>query len=186
MVNSPFTVTTATPVTLTAAINLPWLVHPRLPAKSRQVLPADFILGTRTSRNLALHVLGKTYPISQTIRRTGYTGELILRIAGQAELNGINGLLDDGSPLLMRSPSSWIGYGTRWMQIDEARVERLTRAAEDGRFLVTLAFTECSAPVGAVTAAGVGYRWDDQVAEYADWDELIAANATWLEVMSGV
>lgn len=183
---APYTVTTSSPVTLSAAVNLPWLTHPRDPSKNRQVLPADFILGTRTSRGVALHILGKTFPISQSIRRTGYSGELILRIAGQAELNGINGLLDDGSPLLLRSPSSWVGYGTRWLQIDEARVERLTRAAEDGRFLVTLAFTECAAPYGAVTAAAAGFQWTDYETEYADWDALMAANATWLDVLAGV
>jgi hypothetical protein len=185
MVESPFTVTTATAVTLAADDGLPWLTHPGKPSLSMRILPADFILGARPGRSMVFAVLGRRRGVGQSIARGGYEGELILRITGQAELDDLDALLDDGAPLLLRGPASWIGYGNRYLQIGEVRLERLTRVGTDGRFLATLAFIEVDRPAGTAEG-GAGFRWDDVIDAYDTWDDLVADKATWLDVMAGV
>lgn len=184
LTTTPFTVTTAGAVTLDGA-DSPWLGHPGKPSLNIRPLVADLVIGARAARAQFLAVLGRSRPIGQSIRRAGAAGDLKLRITGQDELNALDALLDDGGPLLLRGPVGWVGYGNRYLQIGEVTYERLTRVGTDGRFLVTLPWTEVDRPAGTAEG-GAGFRWADVLAAYDTWDELVAANTTWLDVMNGV
>lgn len=177
-------VATSSPATLDSESG-PWLGHPGKPSFNFRPLVREFRLGASPARAQVHHVIGRRLPVGQSLRRASYNGELVLRITGDAELTALETILDDGHVLLYRAPSTWTGHGTRYLQIGDIAVENLTRAATDGRFHITLPWTEVDRPAG-LAQAGLGFAWTDVIAAYASWNALKAANPTWADVINGV
>lgn len=184
LTTTPFTVTSAAPVTL-ASDGRCWLGHPGRPGLNMRPLVAELQLTQRTARSQVLAVFGRAKPIGQSLRRNSQEGSLMVRTSTAAEFAALEALIDDGSPLLLRAPSTWVAYGHRYIQVGDVVAERLTRVGTDARFLVTLPWIEVERPAGPAEG-GAGFRWDDVIAEYATWDDLVAANATWADVINGV
>lgn len=184
LTTTPFTVTTAAPVTL-ASDGRCWLGHPGRPGLNVRPLVAELQLTQRTARSQVLAVLGRAKPIGQSLRRNSQEGSLMVRTSTAAEFAALEALIDDGSPLLLRGPDDWVAYGHRYIQVGDVVAERLTRVGTDARFLVTLPWIEVERPTGPAEG-GAGFRWDDVIAEYATWADVVAANATWADVTNGV
>jgi hypothetical protein len=182
---------TVSSATLLAAGDNAWLGHPGKPSLNKAVLVREFKLGTRASRATTHNIIGRATPLAQSLRRSAYNGTVTLRVTGEDELADINTLLDDGQVLLMRAPASYIGWGSRYLQIGDVEYEPLTRAGTEDRYHLTMPWIEVARPAG-LAQGGVGFRWVDvyngnaTFAGYAEWRDLIQANLTWAHVADGV
>jgi hypothetical protein len=178
------TVATSAEVTL-ASGGLPWLIHPGKPSRNFRPVVREFRLGGTGARAVVHAVIGRTLPVGQSLRRSSYTGELEIFCVDAADLLEVETILEDGHVLLYRAPGSWVGQGTRYVQIGDTKVERLTRVGTDGRFRVTLPWTEVGRPAG-LAQVGPGFMWSDVTAAYSTWNVLMALNPTWNNVLDGV
>lgn len=160
-----------------------WLGHPGKPTLNLAPVVKGIQPGTRKARSTTLDIIGKTLPVGQSLRRGSYSGSLVVSTRTENELDALNSLIGDGNVLLMRAPASWVGYGSRYVQIGDVDFEQLIRVP-DGRFTVSLPWTEVSRPAG-LAQAGPGYRWVDITTAFASWLELYTLNATWDEVLDG-
>lgn len=163
----------------------PWLGHPGVPALNIRPIVKAFSPGTRKARATSHDVIGRTFPIGQSLRRGGYAGTLELWVNGQSELDAIDDLLDDGSVLLYRAPASWIHHGTRYLQVGDTDHSKALRISTDGRYSVTLPWVEVARPAG-LAAAGPGSRWADVLITYPNWASVSVGNPTWADVLNGV
>lgn len=179
-VDSSAVLDTTTTVTLASGGRF-WLGHPGKPTLNITPVVREIQPGTRKARSQNFDILGRTLPVGQSLRRASYSGTLVLRARDEDELWGINEILDDGHVLLMRAPATWPGYGSRYIQVGDAEVAQQIRVP-DGRFTVTLPWTEVSRPVGLAEAAA-GFTWADLGDGYASWLEVIAAYETWDDVV---
>jgi hypothetical protein len=177
-------VATSSAATLSSA-GAPWLGHPGKPTLNFRPLVREFRHGAMAARAVVHSVISRRLPVGQSLRRASYAGELELRISGANELTALETILDDGHVLLYRAPATWIGHGTRYLQIADVGLANLTRAATDGRFNVTLPWTEVDRPAG-LAQAGLGFAWSDVMTAYATWNAARAANPTWADVINGV
>jgi hypothetical protein len=177
-------IATSSPTTLDS-LGAPWLGHPGIPTYNFRPLVRELRLGGMAARAEVHHVIGRRLPVGQSLRRSSYAGELVLRILDGDDLTALETILGDGHVLLYRAPATWVGHGTRYLQIGDTAVENLTRVATDGRFNITLPWTEVDRPAG-LAQAGLGFAWSDVMTAYASWNELMAANPTWADVINGV
>lgn len=166
----------------------PWLGHPGKPSLNMRPTVGSFTPGTRASRAAIHDVIGRNYPVAQTLRRASLAGTMMLRLSGTDELNALHSILDDGHVLLLRAPSTWVGLGangSRYIQVGDAEFAPLIRTLTDGRYTATLPWTEVDRPAG-LAQGGVGFRWVDVTNVYSSWLELMADNAAWSDVIDGV
>lgn len=158
-----------------------WLGHPGRPELNIAPVVAAISPGTRKARAQVFEVIGRSLPVAQSLRRSSYAGTMTLRARDGEELAGINDLITDGHVLMMRAPASWPGYGSRYIQVGDVDFEQLIRVP-DGRFTITLPWTEVARPAG-LAETGAGYRWSDLTAAQASWLGVISAYPTWEDVV---
>jgi len=170
---------------LLASAGEPWLGHPGAPALNIRPIVKAFAPSARKARSTTHDVIGKTFPVGQSLRRSGYSGVLEIWANGIEEIAALDALLDDGAVLLYRAPSSWINHGTRYLQIGDSDHSKAMRVATDGRFAISLPWTEVARPAG-LAQAGPGFRWADVMNAYPDWATATLANPTWADVLNGV
>ena len=139
-------IATSSPVTLASGGKV-WLVHPGQPDLNVTLTVAEISPGTRKARSVALDVLDRSLPLGQSLRRSGYAGDLAVRVSTGAELEAIDAIISDGHVLVLRTPATWIGYRTRYVQIGDVDFTQLIRVP-DGRFTIRLPWVEVERPAG--------------------------------------
>jgi hypothetical protein len=174
-----------TAVILPSIADRAWLGHPGKPSYNMTVLPKTFVPSTRRARAATFPVIGSSLPIAQSLRRSGYEGILVVKIAEDSERLALDTLLDDGAVLLLRGPASWPTMGHRYLQIQDTEYEPATRVLTDERAKMALPWIQVSRPTG-LAQAGPGFRWADVISTYATWADVMSANPTWADVMDGV
>ena len=163
-----------------------YLGHPGKPTLNMQVILADWQDGSRRTRSATFDVIGKTLPVVRSFKRAGAAGVMTVRCDDFNTLINLNSLLDDGFPLLIRTPRTpdW-GIGAKYLHIGDSDVQLRVRTPTFARRWVTLPWTEVSRPAG-LAQGGPGFRWADVITTYATWADVISNNATWADVIDGV
>ena len=87
-----------------------WLKHPGKPYLNQLITIRALGPRQRPARRSALHPPLRKYPIFVHGARQAEAGQIVLQVSTLDELAALNELLDDGSDLLLQTPSVWGGH----------------------------------------------------------------------------
>jgi hypothetical protein len=178
----PGTVITSPTYTM-ASDGATWLRHPGRPLLNARVKPTRGPDLVRPIELGVFDVLGRSRPIATSMLRRSERGELSLRTDTEAERLALLQLLQDGSPLLLSTPSGY-GLGNLYLSVGEVQETRLTTYGKEPARLWSLPFTVVDRPAGGALAAG--NSWSDVLGSYSSWSQLQASEGTWASVVEGV
>lgn len=162
-----------------------YLGHPGKPSLNTPVVIGTWDPGRRPARSSVHHVIGRALPVARAMRRAGPSGSMRLRVDTFAELENLAALLDDGQPLLLRTPASpdW-GIGAVYLDIGDVGEDLSVRTPFAQRRWLDLPWTQVSRPAG-LAQSGPGFQWANVMDRYATWAAERAANATWADLLGG-
>jgi hypothetical protein len=166
-----------------ASVERTMLKHPGRPALNAAVRVSEGPSLTRPVAQGIFDVLGRQTPVAVSMRRNSARGDLHLVTFDDAEREALLLLLDDGTPLLLQTPSGY-GVGNVYIAVGEVSEERATGFGPEPLRRWTLPFVVVDRPTGAALA--VGNSWADILASYGSWDAMRAAEGTWAGVLEGL
>jgi len=183
-------VSTGAAIVTSSTIQLPssgnvYLGHPGKPTLNLAVALRGWDPTVRKSRSATFDVIGKRLPVARSFLRAATSGSMTIKVASFADLAAIDALIDDGQPLLLRTPGNpdW-GIGAKYISVGDVSVEMPTLPT-DGLRWVTVPWTEVDRPAG-LAQGGPGFRWADVLSTYGSWADVKAGNALWSNVLDGV
>jgi hypothetical protein len=165
------------------ALDRSMLKHPGRPALNASVRIGAAPNMTRPVTQGVFEVLGRTTPVAVSMRRSAARGELQVVTLDEDERDALLLLLDDGTPLLLQTPSGY-GVGNIYVAVGELSEERVTGLGAEWARRWTLPFVVVDRPVGEALA--VGNTWADVLASYTSWDAMRTAEGTWAGVLEGL
>jgi len=178
----------STPTTLSPVSA--WMVHPSNPGLSMPIsgdeinLPSIRGIGDISNGSAATehHILGQSTPIT-TVSGPRFSNKLtvVLATKTRAQELSMNALLRDGSPLLVRVPTTFdIGFDEGFYSVGD--VGRARQAQKPGNTWrdFTLPLTGVQSPIASVTNSG--WSWAGLAGAFPTWAQVAAAFATWSDV----
>jgi len=183
--------------TITPAFQGTWLIHPSSPSLSCRI-------DSGQTTNQALRFVearsgeSKTSRAVRTVHRPPGRRRAVVHTHGPREAddwtlvvgaptisakNDIRALIDDQTPLLLRSPADagW-DLPDGWYSVGDVDFNRLEKPVANQLVLIPLPLTPVDEPI---VRQGALWTWGDVLLRYATWRELLADNPTWLDVLAG-
>lgn len=161
-----------------------WLIHPGLPALSMQ-LPRVRKIANLTRRVVRgkFDVVGRKTSIIRTDgTRKAPEYKLTLKINTHEQLDDLDNILDDTSPLLLNVP---VSLGWRWpssyISVDTSDEERPTISGSDPRRELELPIEVTERPTGQQIAL---WTCDDVAAEFDTCTDLLAVYETCTDLLT--
>jgi hypothetical protein len=178
-------------VTVTLAVSSAWLIHPQVPARSARI--PDFVnMGSR-ARSLDVGVfaiLEREFPVTATAgARLAPSGTLTVRTYTDSERVALDGVLSDGSVLLLNIPASkGLGVPTSYVQLFDTSEDRIANFGPLPYREWPLQYQTVDRPAGGTQA---GVSWNDYAtvgdddytaadgSQFTTWAEVAAAYDSW-------
>lgn len=180
------TTDTSAQATLTPNPAAIWAIHPTVPGRSMPVDAGLFSqMGIAQAGDLVYAaqavqhpILGSKVPILTKLgTRRGAAWSLDLTSTTLAERTALLSLVDDETPLLIRSPAAW-GWGIDegYYAVGDVREARRLQYGPEASRTMSLPMTKVAAPAGAQVSS---WDWGSLMSKYADWPSVQAAYADW-------
>ena len=138
-------VAVSSPVTL-AGQGGTWLSHPTLGPALRVIVTRE--PGAERAIQRGVHrILGRVYPVAVSAdQRESATGTLQVMVETFAQRDALWALLDDGQPLLLRSPPT-LGHGVgEWLSIGDVALAALGHGAWEAPRILSLPYQVVDTP----------------------------------------
>jgi hypothetical protein len=122
-----------------------FLKHPYDPDLNLGVIPRSQPSARRTSRQGVFNPLNRVDPIIIADKRTGWQGELVLRVDDVATRAALDALLEDSVPLLLQAPPD-MDWDDRWLVFGDLERARAIDAGWSEVTFDSLPWWEVEAP----------------------------------------
>jgi hypothetical protein len=178
----------------TAAFDGTWLIHPTKPTLSCQIdgddVPDLFIDASSGETKAAaaqatiLRGIGRKKAVVITSGpRQADEWTLVIGAETIAAKNTIRALVDDQTPLLLRSaPGFSVDLPDDWYSVGDFASSRPEAPIVSQASTLTLPLTPVDEPI---VRQGALWTWGDVLMKYATWQDVLDDNATWLDVLAG-
>lgn len=192
--------TSTAPFEASASVNLnvtqTWLIHPSKPSLSIPIYSHGGQAGVRwieassgeSKASAAVSTvhrpIGRRRPVVITSGpRQADEWALVVESTTIAAKNALRAIVDDQTPLLLRSPASVVmDLPDDWYSVGDVTTTRLEVPAITQITTMTLPLTPVDEPIVRV---GALWTWGDLLTTYSTWQQVMDANATWLDVLAG-
>lgn len=172
--------TGADAVSTTLDVSRPWLTNPVSGSYlSIPVTITDDTDWTLEARAFPFDVIDRADPVVTFYRRASRAGLLTLRYSSAGELSNVADVLEDGTPLLLRTPRG-CPFPTGYRAIELVRIRPDRPGSSTGE--IDMDYRTCAAPAGA--PAGGAWSWADVPPAYPTWSALRAGLPTWSAVVA--
>jgi hypothetical protein len=184
--------------TATTTLNVvdTWLIHPSQPSLSVPIYSHESSAGVRyieassgeqkSSKAVSTvhRPIGRKRPVVITSGpRQADEWTLVVESETIAAKNALRAIVDDQTPLLLRSPASVVmDLPDDWYSVGDVTVQRLEVPVITEATQMTMPLTPVDEPVVRV---GALWTWGDVLTTYVTWQDVLDDNATWLDVLAG-
>ncbi len=169
----------------------PWLIHPASPGLSIPIGSADRslttirTLGDVTNPSAATEhqILGQSNPITTT-SGPRFSNRLTVMLATKTRTQelALNALLNDGTPLLVRAPSTFdIGFDEGFYSVGDAVRGRISQRPGDPYRQFTLPLTGVQSPI--VTVQNTGWSYAGAAAAFAAYAVVSTAYSSYSDLL---
>jgi hypothetical protein len=176
---------TSEPTTLLSANA--WLIHPTVPSLSMRIsgdrnnLPSITSIGDVTNSSAATqhYILGSSSPIT-TVSGPRFSNEFMLGLMTKTRAHevALNGLLRDGTPLLIRSPATFdIGLDEGFYSVGDVIRARMSQRPGSFTRNYSLPLTLVQSPIASV--AYLGWSWAGLAGGFASWIAVATEFDSW-------
>lgn len=184
--------------TQTLTVNQTWLIHPSQPSLSCAIDSGpqgglgklrfvEASSGASKSSNAVATVhrpVGRKRAVTITSGpRQADEWTLVVGAPTIAQKDAVRALVDDQTPLLLRSPAGSIwDLPDDWYSVGDVGINRVESPVINTMTTISLPLTPSDEPIVSV---GAVWTWGNVLTTYATWQDVLNANATWLDVLAG-